>query len=160
MAELFILTPELKRTLFLTKRKYAVDFITFYDTLSSLYLPDTPQSKKVDEDKLAIQKLVEDIEKELQDNGFILTPNVFHDGIGNAGKVYAKSFEDEDKVGYHYEHFSVDSNGVVAPWKQEESPKVETPIVQDVIPPETETVAPAEVEEVAPEAQTETETEA
>lgn len=99
-----------------------------------------------------------DSEKELIEAGFILTPNAFHDGIGNTGKVYAKSFEDEDKEGRHYEYFSVDSNGVVAPYvlaknviATPEVVDVVAPVVQDVVAPEVPVAPVATVVEDAPE---------
>ena len=102
-------------------------------------------------------------EQALQDAGFVLTPNIFNSPAG-AGKVYAKSFENSAPFtdanvegGLHYEYFSVDPQGVVAPWNQQNSP-VAAPTMTDVIPPEAPTEAGPTVEpeaETTPEAPTE-----
>ena len=52
---------------------------------------------------------------ELEADGYVKTPQPFHDGKG-LGSVYAKSVPDDEGNGFHYSLFSVDSEGVVAPY--------------------------------------------
>lgn len=63
-----------------------------------------------------------DNEQALIDAGFIITPNIYFSGKGN-GKVYGKSFDNyapftdaNVEGGKHYEYYSVDTDGTVAPW--------------------------------------------
>lgn len=60
-----LLTPELKRTLYLAKRKYEIDFVSFYTTLleKGYYLPDTPEHKKIQKALEEVQDLAQAIER-------------------------------------------------------------------------------------------------